>query len=197
VRLTPDLLLAAYAEGIFPMGVEGELHWFSPDPRGILPLESVHFSKTLLQSCRQGRFEVRIDTDFEAVMRACGDRPEGSWITPQIVRAYCRLHDLGFAHSVECWQHGRLVGGLYGVCLGAAFFGESMFHRARDASKVALVALIERMEARDFRLLDIQYLTDHLKQFGAIEIPREEYMRRLKAAITLKRVFGGKDRPAE
>lgn len=165
------------------MGVHGRIGWFSPDPRGILPLDNFHVSKTLAQTIRSGKFEVRIDFGFRAVMEACADRPDGTWITPPIVDAYVHLHEIGFAHSVEAWQDHELAGGLYGVALGGAFFGESMFHRRRDASKVALVALIDRMRDRHFTLLDIQYVTPHLERFGAIEIRREKYLEQLAGAI--------------
>jgi leucyl/phenylalanyl-tRNA--protein transferase len=181
--LTPEVLVAAYASGIFPMDVDGELCWFSPDPRTIIPLDSFHASKTLMQTYRQGRFEMRIDTAFEAVMRGCGHRDEGTWISEEIVEAYCQLHELGAAHSVETWRNGELAGGLYGVALGGAFFGESMFSRQRDASKVALVALVQRMRERGFTLLDVQFTTEHLARFGAIEIPREEYLARLATSL--------------
>ncbi len=163
--LAPDLLLSAYAQGVFPMAVDGEIRWFSPDPRGIMPLESFHASKTLMQLYRSGKFEIRIDSRFRDVMLSCGKRAEGTWISKAIVEGYCRLHDMGYAHSVEAWHDGKLVGGLYGVALGGAFFGESMFHRERDASKVALVGLVERMKAKGFTLLDTQDGTPHLGQF--------------------------------
>jgi leucyl/phenylalanyl-tRNA---protein transferase len=187
--LTPRVLVAAYVNGIFPMDVEGTIEWFSPDPRAIIPLESFHASNTLLQTCRGGRFEIRVDTAFEQVIRGCADRPDGTWISSEITKAYCRLHKLGLAHSVEAWRQGELAGGLYGVALGGAFFGESMFHRRRDASKVALVTLVERMRSRGFSLLDIQFLTPHLQRFGAIEIPREGYLERLEAALKVKTGF--------
>jgi len=187
--LTPDLLIAAYARGIFPMGVEGQVRWFSPDPRAIIPLDGFRASKTLRQSYRSGRFELRVDTTFRRVMLECGRREEGTWITPQIIDAYHRLHQLGLAHSLESWHAGELVGGLYGVALGGAFFGESMFHRARDASKVALLALVERMKSRGYALLDVQYLTPHLQRFGAIEIPQREYLERLTKALVLECTF--------
>lgn len=182
-ELTPELLISAYAQGVFPMGVHGRIGWFSPDPRGILPLDDFHVSKTLAQTYRSGKYEVRIDADFRAVLEACADRPDGTWITPPIIDAYVKLHDVGLAHSVEAWRDGELAGGLYGVALGGAFFGESMFHHQRDASKVALVALVDRMRDRGFSLLDIQYLTPHLERFGATEIPRDVYLRRLAAAL--------------
>ncbi len=183
MQMTPDILVSAYAQGIFPMGVDGEIRWFSPNPRAILPLEAFRVSRSLRQVSRSGRFEIRFNTAFRETMAACADRPEGTWITAEIIEAYCELQTLGLAHSVEAWESDALVGGLYGVSLGGAFFGESMFHRRRDASKVALVALVERMLARGFTLLDTQYITPHLVSFGAIEIPREQYMQRLAAAL--------------
>lgn len=189
LSLTPQVLVAAYMNGIFPMDVEGEIEWFSPDPRAIIPLDGFHASKTCLQTCRSGRFEIRIDTAFAEVVHGCADRQEGTWISPEIVRGYCRLHKLGLAHSVECWRAGELAGGLYGVAIGGAFFGESMFSRQRDASKVALVALVERMRSRGFILLDVQFVTPHLRRFGAVEIPRDEYLRRLRGALAIEAAF--------
>jgi leucyl/phenylalanyl-tRNA--protein transferase len=186
--IASSLLLRAYRQGIFPMALEdGEIGWFSPDPRGILPLETFRVSARLARLVRQGRFEIVVDLDFAGVMRACAERPdEGTWISREIYESYVELHRLGRAHSVECWQSGRLVGGLYGVHLGGAFFGESMFHRVTDASKVALVALVDRLRARRFRLLDIQWVTPHLEQFGAIEVPRAKYLERLRAALAVE-----------
>lgn len=187
--LTPEVLVSAYASGIFPMDVDGEILWFSPDPRAIIPLETFHASRTLMQTYRQGRFEIRINFAFEAVMRACADRDEGTWICEEIVEAYCQLHQLGLAHSVEAWHADELAGGLYGIALGGAFFGESMFSRRRDASKVALIALVERLRTRGFVLLDIQFITDHLARFGAVEIPRADYLQRLETALQLDTKF--------
>jgi leucyl/phenylalanyl-tRNA--protein transferase len=183
--IDPALLVRAYREGIFPMALDdGEIGWFSPDPRGIIPLESFHVPARLARVARSGRFEIRIDTAFEDVMRACAERPDdGTWISDEIVESYLTLSRLGLAHSVEVWRQGRLVGGLYGVHLGGAFFGESMFHREADASKVALVVLVDRMMRRGFTLLDTQWVTPHLVQFGAIEIPREDYLSRLAVAM--------------
>jgi len=182
--LAPHLLLEAYRLGIFPMADEdGEIRWFSPDPRAIIELDRFHVPRTLRQVYRQRRFEVCVDTAFERVIRACADRPEPTWISPEIIQAYTRLHRLGHAHSVESWQGGCLVGGLYGVALGGAFFGESMFHRVTDASKVALMALVERLTQRGFCLLDVQFHTPHLARFGTGEIPRAEYLRRLRQAV--------------
>ena len=184
--IDPELLLRAYALGWFPMGTgrRGRIEWFSPDPRGILPIQTFHAPSRLRRVVRQSRFTIRIDTAFEAVMRACAHRDE-TWITEDIVASYVSLHRLGFAHSVETWQDDQLVGGLYGVALGGAFFGESMFHTATDASKVALVALVERLRDRGFVLLDTQWVTPHLAQFGGVEIPRADYLERLATAITL------------
>ena len=183
--LDPALVIRAYREGIFPMAVEGgQIGWFSPDPRGILPLDTFHIPDRLARVVRAGHFEIEVDRGFEAVMRACAERPrDGTWISEEIVQCYVAMHRLGLAHSVEAWQDGRLVGGLYGVHLGGAFFGESMFHRVRDASKVALVSLVDRLTRRGFRLLDTQWVTPHLQQFGAIEIPRREYLARLGEAM--------------
>ena len=181
-----DLLVSAYSSGWFPMAVEpGQIRWYSPDPRGIIPLEGFHASRRLSRLVRQGRFAVRVDTDFPAVIRACAARQdeEGTWIDEEILESYCALHERGLAHSVETWQDDELVGGLYGVALGGAFFGESMFHDATDASKVALVALVERLSERGYVLLDTQWLTEHLAQFGAVEIPRRRYLRLLDAAL--------------
>lgn len=185
------MLLRAYASGWFPMGTgrRSRVEWFSPDPRGILPLEGFRTSARLRRTVRQQVFDVRVDSAFEAVMQACADRQE-TWITPAIVRSYVRLHEMGLAHSVEAWQEGVLVGGLYGVALNGAFFGESMFHTVTDASKVALVTLVERLRARGFALLDTQWVTPHLATFGAVEIPRDEYLRRLRAALDLPVTFG-------
>ncbi len=183
--LDPALIVRAYREGIFPMAMEdGEIGWFSPDPRGILPLDRFHVPDRLERTVRQGTYEVRIDADFAGVMRACASRPgTGTWISRAIFESYTALHRLGLAHSVEAWRGGTLVGGLYGVHLGGAFFGESMFHRERDASKVALVALVDRLQRRGFTLLDVQWVTPHLEQFGATPITRAEYLRRLSRAL--------------
>lgn len=189
IVIDSSLLIAAYAQGIFPMALgsddaHGEIGWFSPDPRGIIPLDTFSVPKRLARVVRQGRFDLRIDTAFEAVMRGCAaHRDDGTWISDEILESYVALHQRGLAHSVEAWRGGALVGGLYGVHLGGAFFGESMFHRETDASKVALVALVERLNARGFTLLDTQWTTSHLEQFGAIEIPRDDYLARLTAAM--------------
>ncbi len=188
--IEPDLLLGAYAQGIFPMGMpECDLAWFSPDPRGVLPLDAFHLPHGLARTLKKNRFEVRCNTAFEAVMRSCAERDE-TWIDAEIIRSYVELHRLGFAHSVEAWHEGVLAGGLYGVALGGAFFGESMFHRETDASKVALHALVQRLREQHFALLDLQWVTPHLAAFGAIEIPRREYLKQLRAALALPCKFG-------
>ena len=186
-----ELLLAAYASGWFPMAdEEGVISWYSPDPRGILPIETFHVPSRLERVVRKGALQVEIDTAFEEVMRACAEAERepgdtGTWISEEIIESYCALHAQGCAHSVEVRQNGVLVGGLYGVALGGAFFGESMFHRATDASKVALVALVERLRSHGFLLLDTQWVTAHLQQFGAIEIPRPQYLRLLEQSLEL------------
>jgi leucyl/phenylalanyl-tRNA--protein transferase len=189
--IEPALLVHAYRQGIFPMALEdNEIGWFSPDPRGVLPLDQVHVPARLARVIRSGRFEVAIDRDFEGVMRACAaDREDGTWISEEIIESYVELHRLGMAHSIEAWRAGKLVGGLYGVHLGGAFFGESMFHHETDASKVALIALVTRMRERGLSLLDIQWVTPHLAQFGAMEVPREEYLARLSQVIDQPRTF--------
>jgi leucyl/phenylalanyl-tRNA--protein transferase len=193
--IATDLLVSAYASGWFPMAVgDGSIRWFSPDPRGIIPLEGFHVSRRLARVVRSGAFTIEINRDFEAVIRGCAEAPReaedpGTWIDAEIYDSYCALHRAGFAHSVEAWQDGRLAGGLYGVALGGAFFGESMFHHVTDASKVALAALVERLRARGFTLLDTQWTTEHLEQFGAIEIPRRTYLARLAAALSRAPAF--------
>ncbi len=196
MELTAESVLTAYTRGAFPMtDPDGVTRWYTADPRGVFPLERFHVPKSLRQTLRGGRFEVRVDTAFADVMRACKDVPRrrpagsdfggiesGSWISEALIDVYAELFGLGFAHSVECWADGRLVGGLYGVHLGAAFFGESMFHRTRDASKVALVHLVARLTAGGFELLDTQACTPHLARFGCVEVPAREYLRRLARA---------------
>jgi leucyl/phenylalanyl-tRNA---protein transferase len=191
--LAPSLLTAAYEAGFFPMAMEdGEIRWYSPDPRGILPLDGFHASRRLLRVVRSGRFDVSFDRAFPGVMEACAaDREEGTWISGEILASYGALHELGFAHSVEVWAGGALAGGLYGVALGGAFFGESMFHRVSDASKVALWALVGRLRERGFTLLDIQWLTPFLASCGAIEIPRDQYLARLAEALQIDARFEG------
>ncbi len=184
--LPPELVLHAYSIGAFPMAdPDGDIAWFSPDPRCIFPLDKFHVPRTVRQLIQRNVFEIRIDTAFAEVIAACADREEGTWISESIMATYTELHRQGFAHSVECWQADNLAGGLYGVALGGAFFGESMFTRVTGASKVALAALVERLKVRGFTLLDTQWTTPHLARFGAIEIPRREYLRRLRAALLL------------
>ena len=184
--LPPAQVLAGYAMGIFPMGLpDGRVEWFFPDPRCIFEFDRFHVPRSVRQLVRRRAFEIRHDTAFAEVIAGCADRPEGTWITPVIRETYIRLHRLGFAHSVEAWQDGRLAGGLYGVALGGAFFGESMFHRVSNASKVALVALIEHLQRRGFVLVDTQWSTPHLARFGAIEIPASQYTARLHEALRL------------
>jgi len=185
--LEPDLLLTAYRRGIFPMAVNarGTIGWFSPDPRAIIPLDDrFHIPHGLRRTLKKAPFEVTFDRAFPAVIRECASqREEGTWISPQIRASYSQLHKLGHAHSVEVWANGELVGGLYGVHIGAVFFGESMFHRATDASKIALVALVKRLRQRSFVMLDTQWQTPHLQQFGTREIPRTEYLEILERAV--------------
>ena len=191
INLSAPLLLEGYRRGLFPMALEdGEIGWFSPDPRGIIPLEpgGFHLPHGLRRTLKKNVFELRMNTAFEAVIRACAQRTE-TWISEEIIRSYRDLHGLGYAHSVECWLGNELVGGLYGVALGGAFFGESMFHTVTDASKVALVRLVEWMRVRDYSLLDIQWTTPHLKTFGAAGVPRAEYRQRLAVALQQKCSF--------
>lgn len=188
--LTPELVLHGYQVGVFPMDDgAGNILWFSPDPRCVIELDRLRVTKSLRQRIRKGEFEIRVDTAFAAVIAACADRPDGTWISPEIANIYTRLHTHGFTHSVEAWREGELVGGLYGVAIGGAFFGESMFHRATDASKVALVALVERLRVRGFALLDSQWMTPHLRSMGAVEIPRDEYLARLEQSLRLPARF--------
>jgi leucyl/phenylalanyl-tRNA--protein transferase len=188
--IPPDLLLYAYCNAMFPMAEsrEGPLYWYSPDPRAIIPLEGLKVSRSLRQLVKKKVFGIRVNTVFESVIRECAEREE-TWISEQIVQSYLELHRLGYAHSVETWRNERLVGGLYGVAVGAAFFGESMFHTERDASKVALAFLVDRLREREFELLDTQFITPHLARLGAIEISKDEYVDRLKHAIKKKRSF--------
>ncbi len=194
-ELTPELLLRAYAVGIFPMAESRnarELYWVDPDRRGIIPLEGFHVPRRLRRTVRRRPFEVRIDTAFREVMIGCTETTErrpDTWINDDILRLYTTLHEMGNAHSVECWSEGKLVGGLYGVALGGAFYGESMFSRVTDASKIALVHLVAHLVRGRFRLLDAQFLTRHLSQFGAVEISRAEYRRRLADAVRAHATF--------
>jgi leucyl/phenylalanyl-tRNA--protein transferase len=188
-RPTPELLLRAYEVGLFPMAesrTSRHLYWLDPDMRGILPLDRFHLPKRLRRTVLSGRFEVSADRDFRGVIAGCAapqPRRQDTWINHEIETLFIRLHQLGYAHSIEVWEEGALVGGLYGVSLGGAFFGESMFSFARDASKVALVHLVVRLRRGGFSLLDTQFVTGHLAQFGAREIPRAEYKTRLAAAL--------------
>ena len=187
--IEPELLLQGYRLGIFPMAMEDDsIEWFSPDPRAILPLEKFHVPHALRRVERKKIFEVKIDNGFSEVIRACAKRKD-TWINREIIESYQKLHELGHAHSVETWSEGELAGGLYGVTIGGAFFGESMFHRVTDASKIALVALVEHLRARDFALLDTQWNTPHLAQFGTTQIPREHYLKLLTRAVELPRKF--------
>lgn len=195
IELSPELLLRAYAAGLFPMAESAEdpdLFWIDPDPRGVLPLDRFHLPRRLRRTLRTGQYEVRVDSAFEAVMRGCAEptemRPK-TWINDEILRLYGALYDQGYAHSVEAWREGELVGGLYGVALRGVFFGESMFSRATDASKVALVHLVARLVKGGFRLLDTQFVTDHLRRFGAVEIPRADYHRQLERALGVEAYF--------
>ncbi len=189
-HIRPALLLAAYRSGLFPMSLDhrGEIGWFSPDPRGVLPLDEFHIPKSLARTLKKEPFEIRVDTAFGEVIRGCSLR-DTTWISDRIRKSYEKLHELGYAHSVESWQDGRLVGGLYGVALGGVFCGESMFSRETDASKVALVALVERLRERRFQLLDTQWTTPHLAKFGCREIPREDYLALLERALTVDTSF--------
>ena len=189
IEITPEILLRAYAAGIFPMAEDADdpsLFWVEPQTRGIIPLDGVQVSRRLARTVRQDAFAIRIDADFDGVIAGCREAAEGrerTWISARIRRLYGELFDLGHCHTVEAWSGGRLVGGLYGVRLGAAFFGESMFHRERDASKVAFVHLAARLRAGGFRLLDAQFVTDHLASLGAVEVGRRDYGRALSHAV--------------
>lgn len=195
LEITPELLLQAYRIGVFPMGErrdDPKLYWLDPRLRAVLPLDGFHLSRRLARTVRSDHFEVSADRAFVDVVRACAEPRPGhpeSWINEPIVELYSELHRRGHAHSVESWREGRLVGGLYGVSVGAAFFGESMFSRERDASKVALVHLVGRLVKGSFRLLDCQFMTEHLRSFGAIEIPREVFRERLADAVGSEAVF--------
>lgn len=186
--LSPQRVLLAYAQGIFPWPHEGlPLLWFSPDPRMVLRPSELHVSRSLRRTMNKGIFEVRFDTAFDRVIRACATTPragqDGTWVSNEMIHAYCCLHDLGFAHSAEAWIDGALVGGLYGVSLGAAFFGESMFAQRSDASKVAFVHLVRQLHKWEFHLVDCQMHTDHLARFGASEWPRRRFLQALKHAL--------------
>ncbi|MDB6147165.1 MAG: aat [Spartobacteria bacterium] len=187
--IDPELLIQGYRLGLFPMAMDdGTIEWFSPDPRAILPLDKFHVPHALGRVARKQVFEIKINCSFSEVIRACAKREE-TWINREIIETYERLHKLGQAHSVEAWSEGKLTGGLYGVAIGGAFFGESMFHRKTDASKMALLGLVEHLRARKFTLLDTQWSTPHLTQFGVIEIPRSDYLHLLRRAVELPRRF--------
>ncbi len=189
LEITPELMLRAYRHGLFPMAETrrgNRLYWLDPERRGVLPLDRFHLSRRLARTVAAGVFQVTADTDFPAIIAGCASAAPGredTWINPQIETLFCQLHRMGVAHSVESRRDGQLVGGLYGVAIGAVFFGESMFSRATDASKVALVHLVARLRLGGFRLLDTQFVTAHLAQFGAVELPRDGYKARLAAAI--------------
>jgi leucyl/phenylalanyl-tRNA--protein transferase len=191
LRFTPAGVEAAYRHAIFPMYNQftGAVEWYRPDPRAIIPFDTFHVSRSLAKTIRRGVFDVTFDGDFEGVMRGCADREEGTWISEEFIQVYGELHRVGKAHSVEAWRDGRLVGGAYGIALGAAFMAESMFHTETDASKVALAALIELLRVRGFELVDTQYLTPHLQSLGALEIPHREYFERLQRALERPRNF--------
>jgi leucyl/phenylalanyl-tRNA--protein transferase len=203
VEITPEVLLKAYACGIFPMAESAEdpgLHWHEPDERGVIPLDGLHVPARLARTVRSDRFTIYVNRDFDAVLDGCAEPQPGrtkTWINRRIRTLYGKLHDIGHCHSVEAYENDALVGGLYGVSLGCAFFGESMFHRARDASKVALVHLVARLNAGGFRLLDTQYVTAHLQALGAVEVPKRQYHRMLEAALVGEADFGAMalDRP--
>jgi len=189
VELTPDLILRAYRAGIFPMAEDAgsdDLFWVSPEQRGVIPLDAVHISKSLRKTLKTHPYAVKVDTDFAATIEGCataGTERDTTWINPAIRRLYGQLFERGFVHTVEVWDGPDIVGGLYGVSIGAAFFGESMFHRKTDCSKIAMAHLLARLQAGSYRLLDTQFITDHLRTFGGIEIPREDYEVRLADAL--------------
>ena len=189
MKLTPEILEACYRAGAFPMADSyGRIEFYRSDPRSVLEFEDLHVSRSLGRVIRKGTFEVRVDQDFDGVIRACADREE-TWISAELVDAYVRLHHTGKAHSVEAYADGELAGGLYGVSLGGAFMGESMFTRMRDASKVCLVYLVGRLKERDYELLDCQIQNPHLARLGAREISEQEYLWRLQQALSLERSF--------
>ena len=193
MELTPEVLLSGYMQGIFPMAHDdGRIHWFSPNPRAILPLDGLRVAQSLRRIIHHGPFEVRFNTAFDQVIAACAAPAPGredTWISAEVAAAYNRLHRLGLAHSVESWVGEELVGGLYGVAIRGFFAGESMFSRRRDASKVALYYLVQRLRARDFRLLDVQYTTPHLVRLGAVEVSRRTYLTLLRQALAVEVSF--------
>ena len=190
-NLEPETLLSAYQQGIFPwFDEETPILWWSPDPRAILEFDNLYISKRLARTIRTNKFQVTFNQDFDAVVQGCTYRPEeGTWITPEVANAYGEFHRRGHAHSVEVWQQGVLVGGLYGVAIGALFAGESMFSTVSDASKVALVALVSRLKGKGYQLFDLQIINEHTSMMGATEIPRDDYLARVKLAIQLKITF--------
>jgi leucyl/phenylalanyl-tRNA---protein transferase len=189
--LRPERLLQAYRHGVFPWYDENQpICWWSPDPRGIIEIDGLHVSRRLWRTLRSGRFTVTVDRDFANVIRGCAlGRADGTWLTPEMIRAYEVLHAFGYAHSIEIWQEGELAGGIYGVAIGGFFAGESMFTRRRDASKVALVHLVERLRHKGFQLFDIQFVTEHTSRLGAVEIPRSLYLERLREALNVQANF--------
>lgn len=191
--LHPQLLISAYCQGVFPMADDdGEIYWYDPDPRAILPLDDFHIPRSLKRTLKKDLFEMRINSAFRQVMEACAESVKGrekTWINQEILDVYTELHQLGFAHSIEAWQDGELVGGLYGVAVRGLFAGESMFSRVTDSSKVALIYLINHLNARNYQLLDIQFMTEHLSRFGAIEIPAPLYKQKLLLALQISASF--------
>lgn len=197
--ITPELLLQAYAAGVFPMARsrdDPDIHWIEPQRRGVFPLDAFHISRSLRRHILRSGASVTVDRDFAGVVSACGDRDE-TWINAPITTLYQALHRQGFAHSLEVWRDSALIGGVYGVVLGAAFFGESMFSREVDASKLALAYLIHRLRSGGFQLFDTQFLTPHLASLGAVEIPKSDYQRQLRAALTARADFNPPDYPPE
>jgi leucyl/phenylalanyl-tRNA--protein transferase len=188
--LDADFVVMAYCHGYFPMADarSGRISWYSPDPRAIIPLEDFNISRSLKQALRKRIFDIRIDTAFDQVIRSCAGREE-TWISNEIISVYTELHRRGLAHCVESWHNGKLAGGLYGVAIGGAFFGESMFSHMTNASKVALVHLVDRLKRRGFRLLDTQFMNEHMRQFGALEISRASYLKLLAEAIVVATTF--------
>jgi leucyl/phenylalanyl-tRNA--protein transferase len=197
--LRPQSLLEAYRRGIFPWFDDDlPILWWSPDPRAVIPLDGLHVSRRLARTIRQGKFEVTVNRAFREVMEGCADRPgQGVWVTRDMIEAYTRLHELGFAHSIETWHGGVLAGGLYGVAVGGLFAGESMYTVVRDASKVALAFVVSRLRGRGFRLFDVQFINDHTTRMGAVELPRREYLRRLKQALEVEASFANVDNEPE
>jgi len=193
MKLTPEIVLNGYCQGIFPMAEpDGTLYWYDPDPRAILPLDALHIPRSLGRRLRKRDFEVRFNSAFGQVIRKCaepGPGREETWISDDIIESFSLLHDSGFAHSVETWMGGELVGGLYGVSVGGLFAGESMFSRQTDASKIALVALVERLRRHEFGVLDVQFTSDHLSRFGVTEVSRKAYKSLLKKALEIETEF--------